>query len=82
MFNFTFTYTVNVNGNAVPFTVTQENVKEVWVADDFAGFVQKGADNFSGMKKEHAAVAFDAFMATVVSFPANNFVASTFNPFA
>ena len=82
MFNFTFTYTVNVNGNAVPFTVTQENVKEVWVADDFAGFVQKGADNFAGMEKEHAAVAFDAFMATVVNFQENNFVASTFNPFA
>lgn len=82
MFNFNFNYTVNVNGNAVPFNVTQENVKEVWFADDFAGFVQKGADNFAGMEKGNAAIAFDAFMQTVVSFPANNFVASTFNPFA
>lgn len=82
MFNFTLPFTANVNGNAVPFNVTQENVKEVWFADDFADFVQKGADNFAGMEKEHAATAFNAFMETVVSFPANNFVASTFNPFA
>lgn len=77
---FSFNYTVNVNGADVNFAVTQDNVKDVWFADDFAGFVQKGVENFAGYSQNNAATAFNSYMGRIVELN-SNFVANTFNPF-
>lgn len=74
----TFTYEFNYTVNGTEFAVTQENC-DVFQADEFAGFVQKGFENFAGFDRNRAQM-FDAYMNTICQ--GNNWTYTGFNPFA
>ena len=73
-FTFTFDYTVN----NMPFTVTEANC-DVFQADDFAGFVQKGFENFADFEFGKAEM-FATYMNIVCEL--RQWVNTGFNPFA
>lgn len=77
MTNNTFTYSFDYTVNNVPFTVTEANC-DVFQADEYAGFVQKGFDNFAGFEFGKTQM-FTTYMNTVCA--KNGWNNTGFNPF-